>query len=290
MAENSEIENDQKDDSEEDEVEVDERDVVENDQNVHSDDDEVEHDKQRDVIENNQNVHSEEDEVHLDEQMDVVANESFLLENEDLEKHKVEIIAGDKEGSEWLVIDDIYILHKYRTSENEIFWECSGRRAFDCPFKAATTQKDEGDDNPELELVFMYKLETHDCGQTKLGPIMQKFRNQIKSKVSKNFKNKFHNVFAEEKKLLLNQYKNSPDLLERIIYELKDKRSYRVAAQRARAKKFPRNPTCASEMNLDLIGLKRFQLGSSSHFDPEVTGKEIILLGTPLTAKAWAQS
>ena len=123
-----------------------------------------------------------------------------------------------------------------------------------------------------------------------MTPNTSMFRNQIKSKVSKNFKNKFHNVFAEEKKLLLNQYKNSPDLLERIIYELKDKGSYRVAAQRARAKKFPRNPTCASEMNLDLIGLKRFQLGSSSHFDPEVTGKEIILLGTPLTAKAWAQS
>ena len=77
--------------------------MIHNDQNVHSDDDEVELDKQRDVIENNQNVHSEEDEVDLDEQMDVVANESFLLENEDLEKHKVEIIAGDKEGSEWLV-------------------------------------------------------------------------------------------------------------------------------------------------------------------------------------------
>ena len=178
MAENSEIENDQKDDSEEDEVEVDEqRDDLNNDQNVNSDNDEVELDEQRDVIENDQNVHR--------------ANESFLLENEDLEKHKVEVIAGDKEGSEWIVIDDIYIFHKYRTSGKEIFWECSGRRAFDCPFKAATTQKDEGDDNPEVELVFMYKLETHDCGQTKLGPNMQKFRNQIKSKVSKNFKNKF---------------------------------------------------------------------------------------------------
>ena len=79
-------------------------------------------------------------------------------------------------------------------------------------------------------------------------------------------------------------------MLERIIYELKDKRSYRVCAQRARAKKFPKNPTCAGEMNLELIGLKRFQLGMSSHFDPEIKGKEIILLGTPLTAKAWAQA
>ena len=67
-------------------------------------------------IENDQNFDSEEDEVEVDEQIDVVPNELFLLENEDLEKHKVEIIAGDKKGSEWLVIDDIYILHKYRTS------------------------------------------------------------------------------------------------------------------------------------------------------------------------------
>ena len=93
---------------------------------------------------NDQNIHCQEDGVEVDEQRYVVANESFLLENEDLEKHKVEIIAGDKEGSEWLVIDDIYILH---------------------------TQKHESDNIPEVELVFMYKLDTHDCGQTKLGPI-----------------------------------------------------------------------------------------------------------------------
>ena len=43
-------------------------------------------------------------------------------------------------------------------------------------------------------------------------------------------------------------------------------------------------------MDLDLIGLKRFELGRSSHFDPNVKDKEIILLGTPLSAKAWAQA
>ena len=141
-------------------------------------------------VENDQNVDSEEQEVEnyvesVNEDSDVDANDSFLVENEDLEHHKVELIAGDKEGSEWLVLDDIYILHKYRTSGDEIFWECSGRRAFDCPFKAATTQKDDDEENPEPELIFMYKLDTHDCGQTKLGPIMQKFRNQLKRKVVK---------------------------------------------------------------------------------------------------------
>ena len=33
-----------------------------------------------------------------------------------------------------------------------------------------------------------------------------------------------------------------------------------------------------------------FELGRSSHFDPNVQGKEIILLDTPLTVKAWAQA
>ena len=89
---------------------------------------------------------------------------------------------------------------------------------------------------------------------------------------------------------MLNEHRESPELLERIIYEIKDKRTYRVCAQRARAKSFPKNPTLAEEMDLSLIGLKRFELGRSSHFDPEVKDKEIILLGTPLTAKAWAQS
>ena len=136
----------------------------------------------------------------------------------------------------------------------------------------------------------MYKVDTHDCGQTKLGPIMQKFRNRHKMKMRENFKNKFHNVFADEKKALLNRYKDNLDLLERLVYELKEKRVYRVCAQRARAKKFPKNPTCGDEMDLDLIGLKRFELGRSSHFDPDIKGKEIILLGTPLTVKAWAQA
>ena len=134
----------------------------------------------------------------------------------------------------------------------------------------------------------MYRVDSHDCGQTKLGPILQKFRNSLKMKMGENFKNKFHNVFAEEKKALLNRYKDDPDLLERITYELKEKRSYRVCAQKAR--KFPKNPTCGDEMDLNLIGLKRFELNRSSHFDPNVKGKEIILLVTPLTVKAWAQA
>ena len=64
---------------------------------------------------------------------DVNEKVSFLEDEEDLSSHKLEIIGGAKEGSERLVLDDVFILHKYRTTGEEIFWECSGRRAFDCP-------------------------------------------------------------------------------------------------------------------------------------------------------------
>ena len=78
-------------------------------------------------------------------------NNNPFLENEDnLGNHKLEVIEGDKEGSKWLVLDEVYILHKYRTTGDEIFWECSGRRAFNCPFKAATAFKDEKEDDHEL--------------------------------------------------------------------------------------------------------------------------------------------
>ena len=95
----------------------------------------------------------------------------YLEPHDDVAKHKIELVQGEKDGSRWLVMDDIYILHKKEISKNEIFWECSGRRRFNCQFKCATF---EGED--ALEISFMYKLETHSCGQSKLGPIIQKFK------------------------------------------------------------------------------------------------------------------
>ena len=35
---------------------------------------------------------------------------------------------GKKAGSRWLIIDDVYILHKKQTSTNGTFWDCSGRQ------------------------------------------------------------------------------------------------------------------------------------------------------------------
>ena len=105
---------------------------------------------------NDEEVDNDTDSSHDDdatEPVDTNDNESYMVSHDELENHEVEVLAGDKEGSEWLVLDDIYILHKYRMTENEIFWECSGRRICDCPFKAATTLKDDDDNNHEI--VFM---------------------------------------------------------------------------------------------------------------------------------------
>ena len=146
------------------------------------------------------------------------------------------------------------------------------------------------DDDDNLEVSYMYKLECHDCGQTKLGPIIHKFRNNIKKKMSTDYKAKFTNVFNAEKKALLEKHKGS-EILERIIYEIKDKRTYRVSAQRARAKCFPSLPKSHKDIDLEKIGLKHLELGRSSDFyDVEEENKDIILLGTPATAEAWARS
>ena len=88
----------------------------------------------------------------------------------------------------------------------------------------------------------------------------------------------------------MDTYKDS-QILELIIHELKDKDTYRASAQRARAKCFPKLPKSHKDIDLDKIGLKHLELGRSSDFaNPEVENKDIILLGTPTTAEAWARS
>ena len=146
-------------------------------------------------------------EVSLDDHDDE-RDKSYLINEEELEKIQVKIIDGDKEYSKWLVVDDIYICHRYQGSEEETFWECSGRRKYKCPFKLGTFLDADGD----IRLSFMYKLECHDCGQNKLGPIMHIFKSTLKHRMKGNYKAKFHKIFNEEKKLLINRYSDNPGL------------------------------------------------------------------------------
>ena len=103
-----------------------------------------------------------------------------FLETEGLDDIQLELIDGDKSGSSWLVVCDIFICQKFSESESEIFWECSGRRKYGCLFRIGTMIDDDG----SLSLSYMYKLSVHDCEQDKMGPIMQKFRSKLKYKMS----------------------------------------------------------------------------------------------------------
>ena len=208
-----------------------------------------------------------------------------LLDDAHLKDVKIEVVPGEKSGSEWLVVNDTFILHKKDKSANEVFWECSGRRRFNCPFKCATSSTEDG-----LELSFMYKLETHDCGQSKIAVIMHKFKNNLKQTMQANYKAKFAKVFDEQKLKLIKSYTDKPDMLEQIMYELKDKRNFCVLAERAKNRCFPKIPNCHDDIDLDDMNLKGIELARSKHPDPEVKNKDILLLGTHTTAKAWAMS
>ena len=71
---------------------------------------------------------------------------SYLMPQEELDKVKVEVIDGDKAGSKWLVLDDVFMLYKYGyEGKEETFWECSERRRNKCRFKAATLAGDDTD-------------------------------------------------------------------------------------------------------------------------------------------------
>ena len=165
---------------------------------------------------------------------------SFLEVEDEMKCLDLKIIEGDKDGSKWLLVDDIFICHQYQRSEKQIFWECSGRKKLNCPFKIGTYEDESG----QIKASYAYKASCHDCRQGKVGPILHIFRSTIKKRMQENYKAKFHTIFNEEKKILVDKYKDDKDLLERIIYELKDKRSYRDAANRARQKIFPKNPQC----------------------------------------------
>ena len=78
--------------------------------------------------------------------------------------------------------------------------------------------------------------------------------------------------------------------MEIIQYSLKDRRSFRNMANRARERSFPRNPRNHTEIDFSLIGLEHLQLGRCAHADPEVKNKDVFLFGTPLTAEAFAKA
>ena len=61
-------------------------------------------------------------------------DQSYLMDQDELSKHNINVISGSKVGSTWYVLDDTYILYKIDTNvdESEIFLECCHRRLGRC--------------------------------------------------------------------------------------------------------------------------------------------------------------
>lgn len=108
----------------------------------------------------------------------------FLLNQDELETVKVEYIDGDKTGSNglsWMIFTSF------------INMDMKGKRRLS---GSVLSVNDDDDQNPKLS--YAYKLETHECTQTKAGPIMQKFRTKIKKRMQTEYKNKFRKKRKEK--------------------------------------------------------------------------------------------
>merc|ERR1719319_199063 len=99
---------------------------------------------------------------------------------------------------------------------------------------------------------------------------------------------KFSKIWSEERSKLMESVKESSEMTRTVLMELKDSRSYRVAAQRSRAKAMPKIPKDHDDMDPEKVGLGHLVLGRRKH--PEEKNKDVILFGTLLSATAWAMS
>ena len=61
--------------------------------------------------------------------------DSHLAPEEKLMDLSIQIIAGNKLGSEWLVVNNVFICHKNDSSldGSTVYWECCKRKTDGCP-------------------------------------------------------------------------------------------------------------------------------------------------------------
>ena len=65
--------------------------------------------------------------------------DDYCLSSDRFADQGIEIVPGEKSNSEWLVLNDLYILHKNRSFKNgNVVWECKHRRGMGCPFRMET--------------------------------------------------------------------------------------------------------------------------------------------------------
>ena len=126
-----------------------------------------------------------------------------LVAPEEFQEYDIEIISGDKKGSEWLILDKEFICHRNDRSATGTYhyWECRSRRLVGCPFKMETMVDDDG----KHSIMYMYDLDTHTCTQDKVDIYKQLFRNKIKHAMQTDFRAKYKNVYEDTKKDMLKE-------------------------------------------------------------------------------------
>ena len=119
-------------------------------------------------------------------------------------------------------------------------WRCEDFRSYRCPSKIVTT-KEEGEN--ELRIVSMTKAIVHICSKDKVKPIIHKFKLKLNQRMRKEVDLAWRKIWDEERKKLIDGLKKeSPLLLNQVLLELKDAKSFRVSAQKARAREMPKIP------------------------------------------------
>ena len=186
----------------------------------------------------------------VDVNMEVEEEVDDNMENE-LDGIILEVVDGIKEGSRWLIVDDVHICHKQQVFKGHDVWRCEDFRSYRCPFKIVTT-KEEGEN--ELRIVSMTKAIVHNCSKDKVKPIIHKFKLKLNKRMREEVDLAWRQIWDEERKKLIDGLKKeSPLLLNQVLLELKDAKSFRVSAQKARAKEMPKIPKDHDEMDQEKV-------------------------------------
>ena len=83
---------------------------------------------------------------HMDDELADEVDDNMQLADEvddDMENElsgiTLEVVDGNKEGSRWLIVDDVHICHKQQVLKGHDVWRCEDFRS-KCPFKIVTTK------------------------------------------------------------------------------------------------------------------------------------------------------
>ena len=119
-------------------------------------------------------------------------NHTYCLPENDLSSQKCEKIAGEKENSVWLIMNNKYILHKLREFKNgNVVWECKFRRALACPFKCETSESD--------DLLWSYLEASHTCAQDPIEVEVYRFKLEVKEKMRSDYRATYSVVYNTTK-------------------------------------------------------------------------------------------